>query len=76
MPGPDSTTPLVCSATLQILPLRFEPLGFFFFFPLLLTVFIYVPLKKLCFGRIDRVYDSDDFLSSSLKTVSHTTDSY
>lgn len=48
MSGPDSTTPLVCSATLQILPLRFEPLGFFFFFPLLLTVFIYVPLKKLC----------------------------
>lgn len=76
MSGPDSTTPPVCSATLQILPLRFEPLGFFFFLPPAFNCFHLCPFKETVFGRIDRVYDSDEFLSSSLKTVSHTTDSY
>lgn len=62
MSGPDSTTLLVCSATLQILPLRFDPLGFFFL-PHAFKCLHLCPFKETVFGRIDRVYDSDEFLS-------------
>lgn len=63
MSGLDSTALLVCSATLHILTLWFEPQGIFSPFR-----FHLCPFKETVLGHIDRVYDSDEFLSFSLKT--------